>query len=380
LTHFPAARPATEVAAADILCDSFYHILWGKILAANNWEPSSAISRETWSKIFSMDNEATPFQSYDWMHSITSKGQFRNVSRQYKTPDGDAILPLAASSRPDVFCVAASMPHGWGAGGLISSTPITVNILQTVFDDLSGAPFLRLTIRPNARQIDLWDQALPESGWSRVARKTHILDLSGGIEVVLRHRFESTKRNRIRKAQQADLTVEKGNSPELIRQFYDLYLLWSENRARSRGLPVSAIRRLAELREPFWRFSSAACGMGPKLQVYLARHQREPVAASVFLMLGRSAVYWRGASDAALRGTYPGNDLLQYEMIKDACEAGCQQYHLGESGGVRSLERFKEHFGAEPYCYAEYVRERLPVTAVEKAAGRLISKTAALFA
>jgi hypothetical protein len=327
-----------------------------------------------------MDSEATPFQSYDWMRSITSGGNFRNIARRYKTPDGDAILPLAASNGVQMLASAASMPHGWGAGGLISSVPITVKILQEVFDDLASTPFLRLTIRPNAPQIDLWDQALPRSGWTRVPRKTHILDLTGGINVVFKERFESAKRNRIRKAQQADLVVEKGNSPEFVKQFYELYLLWSENRARARGLPVFAVRRLAQLREPFWKFSVAACGMGQSLQVYVASHQGTPVAASVFLMRGRSAVYWRGASDAALRRTYPGNDLLQYEMIRDACEAGCLQYHMGESGGVRSLERFKEHFGAKSYCYAEYVRERLPIEAVRKATNTLIGKAAGLVA
>jgi hypothetical protein len=334
-----------------------------------NWTSSPQIPQETWDRIYLGDKEAIPFQSHAWMQSITSGGHIRDVARLYETPDGQAILPLAASRGPELFASAASMPHGLGAGGLISTTPITPQLVKAVFDDLSRSPFLRTAVRPNARQIELWDQLVP-NGWRRLARRTHILDLTGGMDVVFNQRFDSTKRNRIRKALKAGVSVEKGNSVQLVERFYNLYLLWSENRALARGLPVTLIRRLARLREPLWKFTKTAQGMGSGLQIYIASYEGNAVAASVFLIGGSSAVYWRGASNANLLREFPANDLLQFEMIKEASIGGCQQYHMGESGGVASLERFKEHFGAKSYSYAEYVRERLPLTLAKDAIDR----------
>jgi hypothetical protein len=344
-------------------------------MSNRDWTVTSPVLPQTWSEIFQQDNEATSFQSPAWMASIVMGGHFRDASRIYDTPDGQAILPLAASTRPDTFSSAASMPHGLGAGGIISNAPITPRMVRIVFDDLSRSPFLRLAIRPNARQIEFWDALMPP-GWKRIARRTHILDVSGGMDTVFAQRIDSRKRNRIRKAQNAGLTVEKGNSPEFVQRFYDLYLLWSENRARSKGLPVEIARWLAQWREPLWKFSAAARGMGQSLQVYVASHEGRPVAASIFLKEGAGAVYWRGASDATLLDKWPGNDLLQYHMISDACASGCRFYHMGESGGVESLERFKALFGAEAYSYAEYVRERLPITAARETAERILGRAA----
>jgi hypothetical protein len=44
---------------------------------------------------------------------------------------------------------------------------------------------------------------------------------------------------------------------------------------------------------------------------------------------------------------------------------------MGESGGVASLARFKERFGAVPYTFSELRLERFPVTAVEDWAERV---------
>ena len=159
-----------------------------------DWTVTSPVLQQTWNKILRQDDEATAFQSPAWMSSIIAGGHFRDASRLYDTPDGQAILPLAASVRPDAFSSAASMPHGLGAGGIISNAPITSRMVRIVFDDLSRLPFLRLAIRPNAQQIEFWDALMPR-GWKRIARRTHILDLSGGMETVFAERigFEGRK-------------------------------------------------------------------------------------------------------------------------------------------------------------------------------------------
>ena len=57
---------------------------------------------------------------------------------------------------------------------------------------------------------------------------------------------------------------------------------------------------------------------------------------------------------------------------------GCRSYHMGESGGVETLERFKALFGAKAYSYAEYVHERLPITAAREAAEKILGRAASV--
>ena len=282
------------------------------------------------------------------------------------------ILPLAGRRPLPGVVSAASMPHGLGAGGLLADFPVSPDLLQRVFAHLRQLPFMRLAVRPNPLQANLWRTVAPPE-WKTTNRKSHILDLSGGFDAAWSKQFHSTKRNRIRKGQRAGLVIERGNSPEFVRRFYDLYLLWSENRARDRGIPPALVRWLAARREPLWKFESTARDMSQYLQIYFAMFENKPVAGAIYLKMGKSGVYWRGASDAELLNKYPGNDLLQHEMIKDACEAGCINYHMGESGGVQSLENFKEGFGAAAHQYEEYSFERVPVSSTLNGANRLAS-------
>jgi hypothetical protein len=58
--------------------------------------------------------------------------------------------------------------------------------------------------------------------------------------------------------------------------------------------------------------------------------------------------------------------LLYRLAIEEACATGCRTFDAGESSPGSSLATFKEGFGAENFSSPRYVRERLPVSAVER--------------
>ncbi|MES0880878.1 GNAT family N-acetyltransferase [Roseibium sp. SCP14] len=307
-----------------------------------------------WREVFRSDASATPFQSPEWMTAIEQTGRYSNASRLYQTAGGRIIVPLALRASVLGHRSASSMPHGFGAGGCISDYPIGKEDILTLLEDLEDLKVRKLSIRPNPVQIDLWPEE--QIGWSASSRVSHVIDLTGGYEKVWQERFRGTKRNRIRKARKAGMRIDKGNDTDLLEKYFSIYLRWSEARARRRKLPPQLIRFLAVRREPKWKFENVAKTMGSRLQIYIASIDETPVAGTVFLNMGKSAVYWRGASDPDLLSRFPGNDLLQNEMIFDACQAGCSAYHMGESGGVDSLMRFKSDFGAVAIPYAEFHR------------------------
>ena len=316
----------------------------------------SPASQDTWLDIFRRDPSATAFQSPHWMAAASTDGHYVDASRLYATPDGQALLPLAETSRLGLKLTADSMPHGLGAAGLVSGRPLTVPLVRAIVEDLMRLPYLRIAVRPNALQAPVWEAAVP-STWRKVARRTHILDLHEGYEAWWADRLSQRKRGKIRKAIRDGVVVEHGNSPEFVRRYYDLYLRWTANRAARRRLPLMLANWLAARREPLWKFDATAQKLGDDLSIYIASYQGQDAAGAVFLGAGRGAVYWRGASDTRI--ALPCNDLLHSEMIRQACLSGCTRYHMGESGGVASLEAFKESLGAVAHDYAEYVYERL---------------------
>ncbi|WP_455274086.1 GNAT family N-acetyltransferase [Rhizobium herbae] len=313
-------------------------------------------SRESWREIFNRDVSATAFQSPDWMLAASADGHYVDASRLYSTPDGKVLLPLAEANRLGCKVSAASMPHGLGAAGLISDMPLTTSLVRSIIEDLMRLPHFRVAVRPNALQAPVWEAAIPPT-WEKVKRRTHIIDLREGYEGWRADRLTRPKKGKIRKAIREGVLVEHGNSEEFVRRYYDLYMRWTENRAVKRRLPAMLLKWLAARREPLWKFRETAQKLGNDLRIYIASYQGQDAAGAVFLGAGRGAVYWRSASDTRI--TQPCNDLLQNEMIKYACMLGCTHYHMGESGGVASLEEFKESFGAVAHDYAEYVYGRV---------------------
>jgi hypothetical protein len=316
----------------------------------------SPATHQAWLEIFNLDPSATAFQSPHWMSAATADGHYIDASRLYSTSDGRVLLPLAERNKFNLRLVAASMPHGLGAAGLISDIPLTASLVRSIVEDLMRLPQVKIAIRPSALQAEVWEAAIPPT-WKKVRRRTHILDLREGYEAWWANRLSQRKRGKIRRAIRDGVVVERGNSPEFIRRYYDLYLRWTKNRAVKRRLPVALANWLATRREPLWKFQATAQKLKSNLSIYIASYQGQDAAGAVFLDAGRGAVYWRGASDTRI--TLPCNDLLHSEMIKQACSSGCTHYHMGESGGVASLEDFKESLGAMPYDYAEYIYEHV---------------------
>ena len=70
--------------------------------------------------------------------------------------------------------------------------------------------------------------------------------------------------------------------------------------------------------------------------------------------MGNNANYTRGVMDRDLAAPTRANDLLHKLAIEEACQAGCRYYHMGETGNLESLAKFKSRFGAEEVCYNEF--------------------------
>jgi hypothetical protein len=334
---------------------------------------------DVWDRLVADEMSVLPFQTPRWLDCVCAAGHWNDASRLYESADGRLlILPLATRrARPEALAVHASLPPGWGTGGLVASGGPTPGEVTAVLTDLAAQSWLQVRLRPTFCAASAWPAAAaPDIAMTE--RSVHVLDLTGGMDAVWSHRFSSGTRRGLRiaraRAESGDVHIDCGNSPNLVAAFYDLYLRWVDRRARARGVPVLLARHRAQRAEPVRKFEVVARTMGPACRIRVARVEGRPVAATITLLAKGTAVYWRGHDDRAIAGPLRVPDLLHLAAIEEACAAGCLAYEMGESGGVASLERNKAKFGARPHQIAEYHLERLPLTRLQKRLGRVTTQ------
>lgn len=331
---------------------------------------TSPAPREVWQDALKSDADALVSQTPAWLDCICAMGGYEDASRLYETPGGrQLVLPMVRRrGLPAALTTEASLPHGWGMGGLVASGTIHAEEVAAVLEDLAGRSVLRTCIRPNPLAGETWAAARPP-GAIAIPRLAHVLDLNGGFERVWTKRFRSTTRRNVRKAEQAGLVVECDTSGKLVPVFYGLLQRSFDRWARQQHEPHPLARWRGRRRDPLHKFELIAQALGDACRIWVAWLNGQP-AAAILVLQADNAHYTRGAMNKDLAGPTRANYLLHRLAIEDACRAGCRYYHMGESGSSASLAYFKSRFGATAHPYAEYRLERLPITSVD---GRLRS-------
>ena len=338
---------------------------------------SSQAPRMAWRELVAADPQALPTQSPEWLDCLCADGKYVDASRLYETSDGRRVLlPMVrrawGAGRTTVW---HSMPSAWGFGGLVTDASVTPDLVSSVVDDLVSRRALRVHVRPNPLHAEAWATAMADRpGVIALPARAHVLDLSGGFDVVWRKRFRSSTRTQVRRAEQLGVEVETDSTGRLLPEFYELLCQSTDRWARHQHEPRMLAHLRRARRDPVDKFQTMAAILGKACQVSVARFQGRP-AAAILVLRGRNAHYTRGAMDEALAGPSQANRLLHKIAIEDAISAGCLSYHMGESGESNGLSQFKSRFGAEAYPYAEYWIERLPFTRADQWIRRATKRT-----
>jgi len=325
----------------------------------------SPAPRDVWHALATDNAHASVFQTPVWMNALCTAAPFRDASRLYVAPDGRVlVLPLA---RHRVLGIAASMPHGWGSGGLLGREPERPEDVVACLADLRALRLARIGITPDPMRAAMWREA--RSNARVESRSTQIIDLEGGYEHFWSKVLDSAMRAKVRRAERLGVEIEWDSGRRGVDIFYGLYMSWLDERADRRRLPRPLIRFLGRRRDPRQKFDALSGVLGDAWRTWIARYDGRPIAAAIGLAHGNHAVYFRGASDRSTVTRTRANELLQCRMIEYACARGCRWYDMGESSGVESLMHYKRRFGAAVYEKVEL--------SVESRAARMTSDTRA---
>jgi hypothetical protein len=333
----------------------------------------SPAPRTVWRLLMATDPEALPYQSPEWLDSQCAVTGARDASRLYEFADGSSLLMPAVEERRGGIRHRSSQPDGWGMGGCLRDVSVDHRHYAAVFADLARPTTSRCRIRPNPRNGSDWANGCPP-GVLRIPRLAHCIDLRPGFDHLWTNGFSRTTRRSVRRAERAGVEIESDSTGRLALVFYDLLLRSVGRWADRQNEPRWMARWRARRRDPLAKFEAIARTMDGQCKFWVAWHEGQPVAASMVLM-GANVNDARAVMDKDLAGPTRAADLILKHSIEDACRAGCNFYHLGESGTSTGLAQYKARFGATAHVYEEYVVERLPLARLDRAARTLV-KTA----
>jgi hypothetical protein len=320
----------------------------------------SPAPRDVWEAVLAESADASIYQTPGWLDCVCAAGGYEDASRLYETAGGRRLVVPMARRRglPRLLELEASLPARWGYAGILAPDALLPSDVEAVVGDLRERRGLRTSLKPGPRAAAVWRSSAGD-GCVGVTHTVHTLDLGAGFDGVWSKRFSSKTRTKVRKAERSGLEVSCDSSGRSVDAFYELYV-----KSIERWVPGGG--RLARRRwavrngEPAGKFRAVAERLGDACKIWVASVAGEPAAAIIVLKYGRHAMYWRAAMDKPLAGPTRANYLLQSLAIEDACRAGCELYHMGESSP--SIAEFKSAFGAVPEQYVEYRLERWPLT------------------
>jgi hypothetical protein len=331
----------------------------------------SPAPREAWNELTRSDPHVLVSQTPRWTDIVCAIAGTQDASRLYEFGDGTRlVLPLVRSTRGP-YTQEASFPTAWGFGGLIGAEPSPEHV-RAVLEELRSHPVVRTRVRPDPLRGAVWSIAAPQD-MTRIARRAHVLDVREGFGAVWHKRFTKRARNSVRRAERMGVDVELDTTGRLGTVFHTLYERSVARWARRQHEPLQLARWRARRREPLEKFTELPRRLGSAGRLWVAWADDRP-AAAIFVLQDANAHYTRGAMDEELAGRTRANYLLQSIAIEDACRAGCDWFHMGDSGLSRGLAQFKEALGARPVDYAEYLLEKLPVTRLDNGARTLAKR------
>jgi hypothetical protein len=338
---------------------------------------TSPVPVDEWQEVLTSAPRALPTQTPEWLECACAVAGYENASRLYRTADGRRlVLPLVRRAHlGSLVATESSLPTGWGAAGLLGEGGVVrPEDVRMVLTDLARRYAVNACLRPDPSTAESWEQGCPP-GVQRQPLMAQTLSLAGGFDEVWRTRFRSDTRNRVRRAERADVVVERDDTGRLVPVLQELYAKSVDRWARRDGVPLALARWRAARLEPPSKLRTVARVLGPRCRIYAAFVAGRPAAAIVVLFGQTMAAMWRGAMDEELAGRTYANYLLHRTAIEDATETGCVAYHLGDSAPGSPLALFKSRFGAVEQHYASYRVERIPLGSLARHARHRASAT-----
>ena len=292
-------------------------------------------ARPEWEQTCRACGYATFFHTPFWaeIFSLADGGRVVPAAEKVEFSDGaSAVVPLIYKWYLSTsFRLYWSMPAGT-FGGWVSAGLLTEEHAAALIAHLGR--FRNIIWRENPYDPLLRDIAIPGAAEDF----TQAIDLKAGFEAA-KKRSDYAHRRAVRTALERGVSVSEASNFDQWRNYFSLYEAsrerWkAKDLFRSRGYSLGLFRAI---------FESPA----DHRKLWLAQVNGKTVYGTLCFYWNRHAVSWNSAGAAEFFKDYRPNDLLQDTIIRDAATAGYEWYDCNPSAGLKGVEEFKEHIGAQ---------------------------------
>jgi lipid II:glycine glycyltransferase (peptidoglycan interpeptide bridge formation enzyme) len=196
---------------------------------------------------------------------------------------------------------------------------------------------------------NMWDtrqirDIIEQNGYSLTDHFNALIDLNKPVDE-LWNQLKRDKKRGIKKSEELGITIERSQSKESIKVFYEL-VKETYNKAKVPLAPISFFEAAFEILVP-----------KQKALLLFARDNVNNVIATQFALMYKDRIYaWYTGSREEYLKFHPGDALIWY-LLKYGSEHGYKVFDFGGGGGPNkneNLREYKSRFGTEFPCYGRY--------------------------
>ena len=298
------------------------------------------IDDQFWLEVARKCGYATFFHTPLWQRlAIQTYPHYQDVAVCCELKSGvRVVLPLLETRSIKGFyrCLVSTFAGCYG--GLIADGPLTVTEKQQVYNAVLAQHRLgelHITGNPLADGHELLAR------FNRREDYTHLFTLDKDYNAISRN-FSKGHRSAITQGRRMGVTTRLASSLSDYQNYYGAYMdslrRWGDN---------------ATSRYP-WKLFAAGYDLAREfpdhLKLWLAELEGKVIAGAWVFYWNEHVVWWHGASFAD-SFAYRPNNVLQADIIKDACDHGYKYYDFNPSGGHNAVAKFKQNFGAERQAF-----------------------------
>ncbi|MGA8022826.1 MAG: GNAT family N-acetyltransferase [Candidatus Acidiferrales bacterium] len=288
------------------------------------------LTDSAWDDLVARHPRSSVFHQRGWLEALAQTYGYRPVAFTTSPPNGVLKNGL-------LFCQINS----WLTGSRLVSLPFSDHcdpLCDSPDEMISLADGCQALLDEERRQyieVRPTDEDLgrtcSKAGFQPVGHYfLHVLDLSPNLETLFQSFDKDSVQRRIRRAERASLIEKCGTSPELLQDFYRLFVI---TRGRHHLPPP-----------PFAWFQNLVQCQGNTLEIRVAYHNGSAIAAILTLRFREIGYFKYGCSDARFN-KFGATPWLLWRAIAAAKGSGALAFDLGRTQQDNAgLLAFKDHW------------------------------------
>lgn len=292
------------------------------------------IQDSRWSALVEKHRKASVFHTVAWLRALRLTYGYEPVAFTTSPPTG-------ALENGIVFCRInswltgrrlVSLPFSDHCEPLCDSAEDANSLFRSLQSIVRRQKWKYVQVRPIAGSLSETND--PTGFLPAATYFLHVLDLRSDLDAVFRGLDKDSVQRRIQRAERAGLTERCGRSEELLKEFYNLFMI---TRRRQRVPPT-----------PYAWFHNVIHELGEALEIRVAYKDERPIAAIVTLRFKEVVCYKYGCSDARFN-KFGATSWLYWRAISAAKQSGANEFDMGRTElDNPGLLAFKNHWVPHP--------------------------------